>query len=1029
VASLFGKNKLRGRAHLVPTAQILPYLAIVQTWRDDYHTGTLKKDKETSREQAYNQDFFLRILGYREKPASPYSFEPKATTTRGQLPDAVLSHSDPKENIQNIAAVVELKGASIALDRPQQREGNMSPVQQAFKYKTLYRSCPFVIVSNFYELRLYNDNQLDYEKWTLDDLLDPADDYIQFKLFYVLLHADNLTIPRGKSKTVELLTDIRVQQEKIGKAFFEEYRQARLELFRDIYRSNPSIRATFELAMEKGQKVVDRIVFACFAEDSGLLPENIITRVVMQADQSAFGASLWSVFKAFFASIDIGSARLDIPQGYNGGLFAEDVILNNLSISDEPLRQIALLARYNFTDDLTVNILGHIFEQSISDLEDVKAKIQQVNASQALATVAVESKRKTGGIYYTPEYIVRYIIDNTVGAYLREQEDRLKDKFRLKGDILDKSYARRENQVYVEYQSILQNIRVLDPACGSGAFLVYAFDFLLSENMRVEAILGGSLFSTDMYVRDILRSNLFGVDLNEESVEITKLSLWLKTAQPGKKLTALDKNIRCGNSLIDHPKAAGKKAFNWQQEFADVFSHDGFDVVVGNPPYVSAMEIRRSFTKPEFDHLKKEYRTAVGTIDLYIYFFERALTLLKPGGKMAYISPNRYLSAKYGKALREWIVSDFKIASLIDYSDKKVFADASTYPVITFLNKEHSSGPYVLSAGKIDEESKNPVLIDFDSSNLSIMDDTILGFLLNDKMEITKRIFAQSVSLSKVGMINATSTAKEADEYAPLINDSSGLKLINTGTIDPYANFWGLRKLTKQGNQYLKPYLSPISPAISQNRIDLYQSPKIIISKIGLTCEAFYDEKGEFASIDTNCIHSFSSEYRPEYVLCWLNSKLYNYSFECLFDGLRMAGGYLLYSSPNLKNTPIMCLSLATQEPFVTASTKMQSLHTKLNEADDSFKRLLLVGLGAPKLPARLGDWWEMDFGAFAKALKLKLTLQKADELLQLFDKYASTLKATQDEIKTINREIDEAFYKLFKLTPAEVSTVNNAFN
>lgn len=143
----------------------------------------------------------MRILGYREKPLTPYTFEPKATTLKRQLPDAVLSHTDVLNGLENVAAVVELKGASVALDRPQQREGNMSPVQQGFKYKTQYRRCPFVIVSNFYEIRLYNDNQLDFELWTLDDLLDPADDFIAFKSFYTLLSAANLTADRGPSKT------------------------------------------------------------------------------------------------------------------------------------------------------------------------------------------------------------------------------------------------------------------------------------------------------------------------------------------------------------------------------------------------------------------------------------------------------------------------------------------------------------------------------------------------------------------------------------------------------------------------------------------------------------------------------------------------------------------------------------------------------------------------------------------------------------------------------------------------------------
>jgi len=166
MANLFGKNKLRSIAQQIDTEEIKPFIEVVKEWHEDYHNGSLKRDKETSREQEYNQQFFKVILGYKEKPASPYSFEPKATTDKGQLPDAVISYTDTANDIHNIAAVVELKGASIDLDRPQQREGNFSPVQQGFKYKTQYRSVPFVIVSNFWEFRLYHDNLLDYEAWT-----------------------------------------------------------------------------------------------------------------------------------------------------------------------------------------------------------------------------------------------------------------------------------------------------------------------------------------------------------------------------------------------------------------------------------------------------------------------------------------------------------------------------------------------------------------------------------------------------------------------------------------------------------------------------------------------------------------------------------------------------------------------------------------------------------------------------------------------------------------------------------------------
>lgn len=259
VARLFGRNTVREKAAQIPTEDIKGYIGIAQYWYDDYKHGSLKTDKETSREQGYNKDFFITILGYTEKKyGHPHTMEPKATTEQKQFPDVLLSYTDTGNGIENVAAVVELKGAAVSLDRPQQREGNLSPVQQAFKYKPQYRSCPFVIVSNFFEFRLYNDNQLDKEVWTLADLVDPAGDYIKFKTWYYLLRAEHFTATQGKSETELLLSDIRQEQEEIGERFYAQYKEARYALLHDIWKRNPKTRNRFPVAIEKAQTLIDR---------------------------------------------------------------------------------------------------------------------------------------------------------------------------------------------------------------------------------------------------------------------------------------------------------------------------------------------------------------------------------------------------------------------------------------------------------------------------------------------------------------------------------------------------------------------------------------------------------------------------------------------------------------------------------------------------------------------------------------------------------------------------------------------------
>ncbi|MBV1778693.1 N-6 DNA methylase [Paeniglutamicibacter sp. ABSL32-1] len=1036
MASLFGKKKLDALASEVSTEEIQDKLEIVRRWHDDYHRGSLKADKETSREQAYNSDFFMRILGYAEKPSTPFTFEPKATTEKKQLPDAVLGYTDAVEDVANISAVVELKGAAVDLDKPQRRDGNMSPVQQGFKYKSQYRTCPFVIVSNFYELRIYQEHQLDYESWTLDDLINPANDFYQFKTFYGLLRAEAFTAPRGKSATEKLLSAFREEQESIGRDFYQTYRVARLELLRDIYSLNEDTRSNFDLAIQKGQKIVDRVIFACFAEDKGLLPDNILHGVTQDAANASL-LSLWDILKSFFAAVDSGSDRLGIPIGYNGGLFAHDPELNSLKISDSALRKVLSLSKYDFNEDLSVNILGHIFEQSITDLEEIRRSVEDKQAGEALDELHAISKRKADGIFYTPDYIVRYIVANTVGEHLRQVELKLMAKNKLSAKRTDHTYDEAEAAVYREYQIELQQIQVIDPACGSGAFLVHVLDYLMAENRRVAAILDANLyvdetmqalFSVDDMIDKILRTNIFGVDINEESVEITKLSLWLKTARPGHKLTALDNNIRCGNSLISDDLVDPQKAFDYSTAFKHSFEGDGFHVVVGNPPYVSAMDLSRYLPDAQRKYLKKNYKVSRGAVDLYIYFFELGLKLLRTGGKLGYISPNRYLSASYGRALREYIVAESHLRTLIDYSDKNVFEDASTYPVITLLDKLKpvDGETYEVMAGRIDEESSQAVTRAFDSSMLTKLDDNIMGFLLNDRIDVTLKVFGQDAPLERAAKINATSTAGEADDYSQLVNEEGrGLKIINTGTIDPDLALWGLHRFKNQGTDYMEPYLDVTDPIVSSNRRNLYQSPKIIIAKIGLRCEAFYDENGEYASINTNCLHTFSDDYNPWYVQAWLGSTLYSYVFECLFDGLRMSGGYMLYSAPNLRNTPVPKTPLEEQTAIAAVAEKVAVKRQELRGIEDKFKNFVLHEVGLERWPQKLARWWETDFFEFVKLLKYKGSLRQKESLQEYFDDYCVRVAGVVSEIDAMDMEIDSHFYEIHALTLPEVDHVD----
>ncbi|MBR1558315.1 MAG: Eco57I restriction-modification methylase domain-containing protein [Prevotella sp.] len=977
----------------------LPLEQTAQAWAQ-YQSYFLNKDiqqnirqsKEEQFQEGFLRELFVKVLGYTLNPSPDFNLiTEKKNETNAKKADGAIQ----KDGV--VIGVIELKD---------HKTTDLSKVEpQAFNYKSQHPAARYVVISNFEKLRLYIDNAVEYREWDLFRLSE--DDFRELYLCLAWQQVERGVALQMKQESVS-------SEDQITKALYRDYSQFKRVLFADIQKQNPVSEGQDEkdwqvLLFKKTQKLLDRLLFIFFAEDCGLLPPNLMVQMIDQweqlRDMDAY-VPFYERVKKYFGYMNTGfqGKKFEIF-ACNGGLFKPDEVLDNIKITDELLVEHAKrLSTYDFESDVDVNILGHVFESSLNS-----------------------SNRKQDGVFYTPQYITKYIVENTVGRLCAEKKQEL-------GIHEDEYFSDQRRQIQTKrrlleqlstYRQWLLQITILDPACGSGAFLNAALRFLMDEHHLIdemEAKVTGSAFVFQDVENSILEHNLYGVDINEESVEIAQLALWLRTAKPHRKLNSLNQNIKCGNSLISNPAIAGEKAFDWQREFPQVFEKGGFDVVIGNPPYVNAIEIKKSYTKEAFNYIKKKYETAKGTVDLYIYFFEKGLSLLKQNGVLAFITPNRYLSASYGAALRNFIIERYSFYQLIDYSDKRVFEDASTYPVITMLQNSQNN-PYVM-CGKFDEQTHDLISKNYPSNQLDILEECILGFLLNDKLPITQKVISEGEPLSVVGEINATSTAKEADDYAPLISENNnGYKLINTGTIDPYFTIWGNSTLTKQGKQYLTPYLPNDDTRISENRHSLYSSPKIIISKIGLRCEAFYDSKGEYASIDTNCIHSFKEGFLPEYVLCWLNSKLYNYMFECFFDGLRMSGGYLLYSSPNLRNTYIKVISIDDQQPFLALASTMLTLNQQLQEKRSRFLRRLSENMEGVKITTALQTFDRLTFAEFTAELKkqkIRLSLAQQDEWEDYFDDYRQQCQQLSAQIAATDAEIDTRVFDLYGLTDKE---------
>jgi SAM-dependent methyltransferase len=667
--------------------------AIVLGFVDALKRGRLDDAKEVS----LHGDFLTRVfgdaLGYRSvSQAGPDGWELEAERRMGaggKSVDGALGFFREGEP-GRVLVPIELKSARQDLDRSGGRA--LTPVQQAWDYANHSPGCRFVLVSNYRETRLYSTARTPdvCETFLLEDLAGIEG----FKRFYYLLARDRLLGPApGVASPVEqLLVSSAVAEAEVTRELYTEYRGLREKLFAELRRTHSNLPALELLGY--AQTILDRVLFIAFAEDRDLLPKTTLADAVAYRDKYD-PKPVWHNLRAVFRWIDRGNADPQVP-AYNGGLFQPTPMIEKLQVSDEICKALASLSRYDFRDDISVEVLGHVFEQSISDLEALRR-----GAAGDEPEPGQPSKRHDEGVYYTPAYVTRYIVDRTLGRTLKEKREATFDRFKPE-DKQKKEQVAAAIEAWEAYREDLKRIRVLDPACGSGAFLVAAYDTLGREYDRVNGELAElrghgaqpTLFDLD---KTVLNNNLFGVDLNSESVEITRLSLWLKTAQFGRRLTYLDSNIKWGDSIVKDPDLS-RVAFDWArgqmaQSFLDQPTdpdaaaidarwREGFDVVIGNPPYIR----HELFTRLK-DHLATAYGAYHGMADIYVYFFERGLSVLKPSGRLGFIVSNKWLRAGYAAPLRLLLARRTEIESVVDFGHAPIFEDADTFPCILTLHK------------------------------------------------------------------------------------------------------------------------------------------------------------------------------------------------------------------------------------------------------------------------------------------------------------------------------------------------------
>lgn len=1004
----------------------------------------IRNSKEEQYQEGFLYDLFVNILGYTKNPTPNFNLttELKNIKDSKKVDGAILLNSNTK-------AVIELKGMNTT---------DLSSIEtQAFGYKNNHPECTYIITSNFQKIRFYIDNAIEHLEFDLFNL-----SFEDFQVLYLCLAFENIEKDVPKRIKDESLTI----EDKITKDLYKDYSAFKRALFDNLVQFNTEVDPL--TLFKKAQKLLDRFLFLFFAEDRGLLQPNsvrtIINRWEKRKEIDAY-QPLMDSYRQYFGYLNTGHHSNDlIVFAYNGGLFAPDDILDHIKIDDELLRIHTLkIAKYDFASEVDVNILGHIFENSLNEIDEIQAELRGDVVEKT------KTKRKKDGVFYTPKYITKYIVENTVG--------KLCDKKKAELELIESDYysevtvkkltkKKKEEKKHLldkleSYRNWLLQLTICDPACGSGAFLNQALDFLIAEHRYIDELqanlFGDALILTDIE-GSILENNLYGVDINEESIEIAKLSLWLRTAEPNRKLTTLSNNLKCGNSLINDPSVAGEKAFNWEQEFPHVFGKGGFDVIIGNPPYV-----RQELFKEIKPYLEKNYKCFNSIADLYTYFIELGINIMKDDGKFSFILPNKFIKATYGQEIRNVITSQASLDLLLDFDDYPVFADATTYPLIFVISKNLNYTN--LSYSVINKNlGVNDPFFELDKRKCLVKFDNLIGDNWNLNSEITDSIFRKieynSISLSDLvdnNIFRGVSTGRndvfilnhEAYKSICTEKNKNNFQKIVTGKEVKRYNL-------KFENQYLlflpweydlevdeniKNYLLlnrdslNKRPEVKDNRYNwwclsrygsnnskyLFES-KIIYPRINNQCNFYFDNEGEYSLSDNN----FFIATNKKFLIPILNSTLIFYYIKSKAPSLQ--GGYYDFRRSYIESLPLKIpKDIVLYNEY---SDIMHTLNKELQNTATKFIKLLASELELTEPSKKLQEWYDLEFADFVKEVKKKkieLSLAQKSEWMDFFESEKEKVNQIQAEIQAADKQIDQMVYELYELTPEEIEIIEQS--
>ena len=756
-------------------------LAALANWADLAVQGALQQN-ETVLDAEFHRVIFGQALGYKTVSDDPESctMQKNPTVPGAGIADGALGFfATGRESAPTV--IIECKDSNTDLDHD--KFNGRTPVGQLSDYMAQLPDTPWGILSNYVSIRLYHrDSPMRaYQEFAVADFKDPE----KAREFLYLFEPDGLLghPPLQRARALELLDKSTEQRLTVGDELYVFYSDQRSDLIETLIREH---KYSLDDAIHAAQRLLDRIIFIAFCEDRGLLPAKLIEQTWSKIPPLAREGARWRNFLDVFYFIDKGHKALDLPTGYNGKLFEHDKLIDDLKLDDDNERWTNVfktIGGYDFRDEgeVNVDVLGHLFEKSITELE--KRRVLGLFGRQADPTAGPtmpkSALRKRFGIYYTPPQFTQFIVEKTVGQLIAERVEPLED---VAASIV-----------------ALRKLTVVDPACGSGAFLIAAYEVFESayevilHRLHVEKRTAEAEEVQREYPDWILADNLFGVDLSEESVEITRLALWIRSARKGKKLADLSKNIICGNSLVAD-SSVHERAMDWKAAFPAIFEVGGFDCVIGNPPWerlklqereffaisspkiasaVNAAERRRLIEalRTEDPDRYTRYNTAKGAaentlahvrgcgrfphtgrgdVNTYMLFAELSRQLVAPDGMIGLLVPSGIVTDDTTKHFFGDLMENKALAALYDFENKEgVFADVHRsfkFSVLLMNGKDRQTdaADFVFFARNIEDLKPRDRHIKLSARDMKLLNPntrTCPIFRTRRDCELTKRIY------------------------------------------------------------------------------------------------------------------------------------------------------------------------------------------------------------------------------------------------------------------------------------------------